>query len=237
MLSILFKTTMDKTFVLLVCKPSEHFRCIRSYARNFHFDDDTGIQSFSNCTALVVVFFATSVCTRYYHYFHSGFFFLLSDFLCSVCSSCFGCSFFYLRHYFSFSVFNSLGCVLCFVHSAGVIQFILLLSFFGCCRIPTWTVFPLFSLTWRIHHSDHFIKWDSFRYTHSILLNTSREEHNGWMWLWHRHMHLHWHCGTFAAFVQLFSPVRCVFFSDLAAWMRCDSVSVSVCRMEWVAWL
>lgn len=33
-----------------------------------------------------------------------------------ICTSRYGCSFFYLRHYFSSCVFNSLGCVLCFVH-------------------------------------------------------------------------------------------------------------------------
>lgn len=87
------------------------------------------------------------------HFFHC--------FLCTVCTPCYGCSFFYLRHYFSFSVFNSFGLRFMFCPFRWRYPF-QLLSFFGCCRIPTWTVFPLFSLTWRIHHSDHFIKWDSF---------------------------------------------------------------------------
>lgn len=115
-LSILFKTTMDKTFILLACKAVKISMWLLA-CKEFPFWWLYGNSKFfklhcSCCLCNVCMCVIIIISCLFFVFVHS------------VRSSCYGCSFFfYLRHYFSFSVFNSSGCVLCFVHSAGVILF------------------------------------------------------------------------------------------------------------------
>lgn len=148
----------------LCCNCHAHDRHLSSMRRNVflvawmqricYFDDRTGIQSFSSCTIFSVS--ATSLCVLL----------SLCVFVCWLFAtrrlSVLGlqpafsiCNITFRRPYLTFRVvFHVLSIAL----SLSTRCF----HFSGSPRIPTSTALPLFCLTWRFRHSDHFTQWDSF---------------------------------------------------------------------------
>ena len=155
------------------------------------------------------------------------------------------CSFFYLRHYFSSSVFNSFACILCWCcpfHSSSSLSSSWCddAIFFGCdTEYLLELCVPLFCLTWRIHHSDHFIHneilFDALSLSLSVALSLQLIRSFG---VWKPNCASEYSISrarpmytilSFSMGVCGMAPARSLLFS-FSTWrlaMRCDSLSLS----------